>query len=152
MENKTENKKAKVITLEEILARGTEELTQLEEGEFFAKKLGTVLFTSVTQDELRKCKARSKSKVENGTGGFDFEVDDDKLRVNLVIDAVDKDTRSNFTFASKALLEKLGVTTAAQAVNALMRPGEIFDAAVKIQEASGFGDKAEEETREAVKN
>lgn len=147
-----ENKKTKVLTLEDILAKGTDELTKLDEGEITVKKLGTVLFTAVTQDELRKIKNRSKSKIENGTGGFDFEVDDDKLRVNLVVDAVDKDTRSNFTFASKALLEKLGVTTAAQAVNALMRPGEIFEAAVKIQEASGFGDKAEEENKEAVKN
>ena len=72
--------------------------------------------------------------------------------VKIIILAVDKDTRSNFTFASKALLEKLNVRTADAAVGSLLSPGEIVNFAVAIQNASGFGAKKQKQDADAIKN
>ena len=95
--------------------------------------------------------------VPNGTGGMVPDLDDDKLMIRIITAAVAKDDRSTFTFASKELIKKLqqkypDVVTADQAVSKLLSPGEIYKLAVEIQNISGFGQKAAEETKEAVKN
>jgi hypothetical protein len=90
--------------------------------------------------------------VPNGTGGMIPELDDDKLMVKVIVTAVDKDQRSNFTFANKDLLKKLGVVSADEAVSKLLSPGEIYNMAMEVQELSGFGPKAKKNTEEAVKN
>lgn len=65
---------------------------------------------------------------------------------------VDKDQRSNFTFANGALLKKLGVHTAEGALSILLPPGEIVNFAVAVQNASGFGNKAKKKVKDSVKN
>ena len=70
----------------------------------------------------------------------------------IVILAVDKDQRSNFTFANGALLKKLGVHTAEGALSTLLPPGEIVNFAVAVQNASGFGNKAKKKAKDSVKN
>lgn len=140
------------VTLEDILGKESDELTAVNKGEFKTEKLGLVPFTAVDHTEYKEAKKSAMKMVPNGTGGMTPDLDDDKLMVRLVIAAVGKDERSTFTFASKALIEKLGVVTADQAVSKLLSPGEIYKLAVEIQNISGFGQKAAEETKEAVKN
>jgi hypothetical protein len=150
------------ITLEEILGRDNDALTAVKHGEFETEKLGLVPYTAIDQPEYKQIKKDCVRMVPNGTGGMDPEVDDDKMMVRLVIRAVDKDTRSNFTFANKALLEKLTeanakegkppVTTADEAVSILLSPGEIVNFAVSIQNDSGFSQKAKKDTQDKVKN
>lgn len=146
MENK------RYITLEEILGKDQGELTALANGEFETGRLGVIPFTALDHTEYKKAKKDCMTMVPNGTGGMMPDLDDDKLMVKVIIAAVDKDERSSFTFANKALMEKLGVVTADAVVTKLMLPGEIFKMAVEVQNISGFGDKAAKETKEAVKN
>lgn len=140
------------LTLEDILGRDNEDLTPLCEDEFETDKLGTIPFTSIDHDEYKQAKRDCVKITPDGNGGVKTDVDDDRLMVKLVVLAVDKDKRSNFTFANKSLLQKLGVMTAEGAVVKLLKPGEIVNFAVKIQNASGFGKKKQKEDSEAVKN
>ena len=71
----------KFLSLEEILGMDTADLTAEKQGFFHSEKLGD----------------------ENGV--IQTKVDDDKLMTKIVILAVDKDQRSNFTFANGALLK-----------------------------------------------
>lgn len=151
----TEIKKDNVvqfISLEEILGKAEDQLTTLSLGEFETKTLGTVPFTSVDYDEYKVMKKDCKKMIPNGTGGMQPDIDDDKLMLLLVIDAVDKDSRSNFTFKNKEILAKLGVSTAEGAAKKLLKPGEVINFAVAVQNASGFGKQAEKENSDAVKN
>jgi hypothetical protein len=142
----------KFISLEEILGKDTTQLSTLSLGEFETQTLGHVPFTSVDYDEYKVMKKDCMKMVPNGTGGMQPDLDDDKLMLLLVIDAVDKDTRSTFTFRNKELLAKLGVSTAEGAAKKLLKPGEVINFAVAVQNASGFGKKAQKENSEAVKN
>lgn len=140
------------ITLEDVLAKDSAALAELRKGQIESDRLGTIPVTALEQPEYKQAKRDCIKMVPNGTGGMVPEIDDDKLMVKVVIAAVDKDQRSNFTFANKALLEKLGVGTAEQAVQKLLYPGEISKAAIVVQELSGFGQKAAKEVTDAVKN
>lgn len=140
------------LSLEDILGRDKDDLVGVLSGEFESRKLGTIPFTAIDHNEYKQAKRDCVQITPDGNGGVKTDVDEDRLMVKLVILAVDKDTRSDFTFANKALLEKLGVVTAEGAVSALLDPGEIVNFAVKIQNASGFGKKKQKEDSEAVKN
>lgn len=144
--------KSKFLNLEDILTRDAEELTALQKGEIDSVKLGAIPVTAIDNDEYKQIKKDCMKMVPNGTGGMYPEVDDDKMMLRVVIDAVDKDDRSNFTFANKKLLDHLGVTTAEQAVEKLLSPGEILHAATEIQDLSGFTQKAKKAQEEEVKN
>lgn len=142
------------LTLNDILSRETRELDLLPQREFFVEKLqGSICWTTVDQKEYKQAKkgcfiikpAKKGQKPE-----MDF--DDDKLKVRLIVEAVDKDKRSDFTFASKQLLEKLGLTTAEQAVEKLVSPGEIHNWAMEIQDTAGFSSEAEQEAADDIKN
>lgn len=140
------------LTLEDILGRDNEELKAVPQGEFETEKLGMVPFSALTYAEYKQAKKDCVKFVPDNSGGINTEIDDDRLMVKVVILGVDKDKRSNFTFANKALLEKLDVVTAEGAVGELLSPGEIVKFAVAIQNASGFGKKKQKEDSEAVKN
>lgn len=140
------------VTLEEILGKDNAVLTAVKQGEFKSEKLGLIPYTAPDQEEFKQIKKDCIKQVKDGTGGIRTETDDDKLMLRLIIRAVDKDTRSGFTFANKELLQKLEVSTADQAVSKLLLPGEIVEFALDIQDAMGFGKKAEQEREEAVKN
>lgn len=142
----------KYINLEDVLGRNNEELEALEQGEYETDKLGLLPYTAVEHTEYKQAKKDALKLVPNGTGGMTPDLDDDKLMVRLVIAAVEKDQRSSFSFANKQLLEKLGVATADAAVSRLLKPGEIYNIAIDIQNLSGFGEKKEKEDSEAVKN
>jgi len=142
----------KFISLAAILGKEDKELTELKQGEYETDKLGTLPFTAVNHDEYKTAKKDCLKMVKDGTGGMVPDLDDDALMVKLIIAAVDKDKRSDFTFANKELLKKLGIVSAAAAVDKLCSPGEIYNLAMDIQALSGFGKKAEIKTEEAVKN
>lgn len=143
---------SKFINLEDILTKDIEVLTALKQGEVEVEKLGAIPVTAIDNPEYKQVKKDCMKMVPNGTGGMYPEVDDDKMMIRVIIAAVDKDKRSNFTFANKQLLEKLGVTTADEAVTKLLSPGEIVNAATDIQELSGFGQKAKKAREEEIKN
>lgn len=143
---------SKYISLDAVLSKDAAELSVLKQGEFESDKLGVIPFTALENPEFKQAKRDCVKMVPNGTGGMVPEIDDDKLMVKVVIAAVDKDTRSDFTFANKALLEKLGVVSAEAAVEKLLSPGEISRFAIAVQEESGFGPKAVKAREEAVKN
>lgn len=145
--------KSNYTTLESILSKDAAELAVLKEGEFEAEKLGVIPFTALENPEFKQAKKDCIKLVPGPEGGARVpEVDDDKLMLKVVVAAVDKDKRSNFTFANKDLLQKLGVVSAEQVVEKLLSPGEIQRFAVAVQEVSGFGPKAQKAREEAVKN
>jgi hypothetical protein len=143
---------SKFINLEDILTKEVEVLTALKKNEITAEKLGLIPVTAIDSPEYKQIKKDCMKMVPNGTGGMYPEVDDDKMMIRVIIAAVDKDERSNFTFANKQLLDKLGVTTADDAVTKLLSPGEIVNAAADIQDLSGFGQKAKKAQEAEVKN
>lgn len=145
-------KETKFISLEMVLGTDSEALNPETQGEFNVDRLGTIPFTSINQDEYLTIKNACVKQVPNGTGGMTPKVDDDKLMRLLLIEAVHKDGRSTFSFRNKELLAKLGVNTDEGAVKRLLKPGEVQKAAVKIQNASGFGPEAEKEDSDAIKN
>lgn len=148
------NDKTGFLSLDDILSRDKKELDQLPQGEFWVSRLGgKVPWTTVTQPEYKAAK-KGCLNIKPGKRGQkpEMEFDDDKLKVRLIIEAVDKDTRSDFSFANKQLLDKLGVVTAEQAVDTLVNPGEIHNWAVEIQDAAGFSDSAQEEAADDIKN
>ncbi|MEG1083981.1 MAG: hypothetical protein RSE04_06025 [Hydrogenoanaerobacterium sp.] len=140
------------LSLEDILGRDIEVLKAVQEGDFETDKLGKVPFKALTYAEYKQAKKDCIKFTPDPSGGVKTEIDDDRLMVKIVILAVDKDTRSNLTFANKALLEKLEVATAEAVVGVLLSPGEIVNFAVKIQNASGFGAKKKKEDSETIKN
>lgn len=150
----------KIISLEEVLGMNQEDLTALKKGTFNAEKLGTVAFCEIDANEYKTIKKDCMKMVpdpKGNRGAMTPELDDDKLMLKLVVAAVDKeskqpDARSNFTFANKQLLEKLGVVTADSAAMKLLSIGEIYQAAMEIQEVCGFTDKAAAEEAEEIKN
>lgn len=148
---------SKFTSLDLILNKDVQELTALQEGEFHTEKIGTIPFTALDHAEYKQAKKDCFKMVraadEKGRKGKMVpDLDDDLLMVRVIIAAVNKDKRSDFTFANKQLLEKLGVATADAVVSKLLSPGEIVNFAMDIQELSGFGDGAEEELEEEVKN
>lgn len=144
--------------LDTILSKDTEELTSLKKGEYETEKLGLLPYTAIDHNEYKAAKKQCVKMIPDGTGGMEPDVDDDKLMVKIIIEAVDKDDRTDFSFANKKLLDKLDKETdkdvikAEQAVSMLLAPGEIYNMAVKIQNLSGFGKKAKKEKEEEVKN
>lgn len=140
------------VSLEQILGTDVEALTAIKEGDYPTEKLGLLPFQALTQAEYKQAKKDCMKYVKNGKGGMELDFDDEKLKVRIVALAVDKDKRSSFTFMSKALLEKLGVVTADHAIEKLLSPGEIHNIAMEIQDLSGFGEKAQKDNEEAVKN
>jgi len=140
------------VTLENILGKDQAELTALKQGEYETEKLGLLPYTAVDHAEYKAAKNSCMRMVPDKSGGRVPELDDDRLMLEIIVTSVDKDQRSNFTFASKALLEKLGVVKATDVVAKLLSPGEVYNLAIKIQDLSGFGLKAELEIKEAVKN
>ncbi|XJZ25948.1 hypothetical protein ACF5W4_11100 [Bacillota bacterium Lsc_1132] len=146
------NTDTKFISLEDILSRDSDKLTAITLGEFTTERLGTIPFASIDYDEYKTMKKDCMKMVPNGTGGMTPELDDDKLMLLVIIEAVDKDQRSTFTFRSKELLAKFGVQTAEGVAKKLLKPGEVLNFAVEVQNASGFGKRAQKETSEAVKN
>lgn len=140
------------LTLEDILGKDADALKAVPEGEFETEKLGTVPFKALTYAEYKQAKKDCVKYTPDGNGGIKTDIDDDRLMVKVVLLGVDKDERSNFTFANKALLDKLGVVTAEAAAGVLLSPGEIVNFAVAIQNASGFGKKKQKEDSEAIKN
>ena len=140
------------LSLEEILGKDTDELKAVACGEFETEKLGLVPYSALAYTEYKQAKKDCVKFTPDGSGGMKTEIDDDRLMVKVVLAAVDKDKRSNFTFANKALLDKLDVVTAEAAVGVLLAPGEIVNFAVEIQNASGFGKKKQKEDSEAIKN
>lgn len=152
----------KYLSLDDILGIDNEVLAAVAKGEFETEKLGIVPFSAIDYAEYKQAKKDCIKFNPDGTGGVNTEIDDDKLMVKIVIAAVGKDTRSDFTFASKALLDKLSqpssngvkceVRTAEGAVAALLSPGEVVNFAVAIQNLSGFGKKKSKENADAIKN
>lgn len=139
------------ISLEDVLGKGDSELFALNQGVITASKLGKLPVTQLSNAEYKQIKKDHTSFEKLGKRMIP-KVNEDKMYVDCIIAAVDKDDRSNFTFKKKDVLERLGVISAAQAVEALLLPGEIVNAAITIQEISGFTDDAEEEMRQDVKN
>lgn len=152
MENKKAETVTNLISLEDILAKDVQDLAPVSEGTFKVGKLGDIPYTSVEYDEYKAIKKACTKMVPNGTGGMRTDIDEDKLMILLVIEAVDKDKRTSFTFRNKDLLAKFGVLTDEGVVKKLLKPGEIVNFAVKIQNDSGFGKQAEAAASEAVKN
>ncbi|AYP68449.1 tail protein XkdN-like [Bacillus phage vB_BboS-125] len=140
------------VTLEDILGKDTKDLTALKKGEFETERLGHVPYTALDHEEYKEIKKACMKMVPTGDGGMRPEVDDDKLMIKAILEAVDKDDRSSFTFYNKELLAKVGVNTAEGAVGKLLAPGEIYNFAMGVQNISGFGKKKSKEMREAVKN
>lgn len=149
-------------TLDKIVSQDTEQLTSLKQGAYETEKLGLIPYTAIDHPQYKKAKKACVKMIPNGTGGMDPDVDDDKLMVQVIIDAVDKDERSDFTFASKQLIEKLNedakkkgkseIISADQVVSTVLSPGEIVNFAIEIQGLSGFSQKAKKEQEEEVKN
>lgn len=149
--NKEENA-PKFLSLEEILGIDTEELTAEKQGHFVTEKMGAIPFTAISYDDYKQAKKDCVTYDQDDNGVIQTKVDDDKLMTKIVILAVDKDPRSNFTFANGALLQKLGVYTAEAALGKLLSPGEVVNFAVEVQNASGFGKKAKKQVKDSVKN
>ena len=143
---------SKYATLEMILGKDNTDLTAVEQGEFTTKKLGVIPFTAVEHPEYKLAKKDCMKMVPTGTGGMQPELDDDKLMIKVIIEAVDKDQRSTFTFANKELIKKLGLSTADEVVAKLLSPGEIMRFAMEVQNVSGFGPQAQKELADDVKN
>lgn len=142
----------KFLNLEDILGMDTAELTAEKQGHFMTEKLGAIPFTAISYDDYKQAKKDCVTYNQDDNGVIQTKVDDDKLMTKIIILAVDKDPRSNFTFANGALLRKLGVHTAEGALGKLLSPGEVVNFAVEVQNASGFGTKAKKKVKESVKN
>ena len=142
------------ISLEHVLGKKDEELAALAMDTIDAERLGGKLpITALSNAEYKQIKKDCISYVKSGKNGrMQPQVDDDRLMVEAVVAAVHKDTRSNFTFRSQELLQKLGVVSAAAAAEKLLLPGEITRGAMAVQDLSGFSEKADEERREEIKN
>lgn len=140
------------ITLDTILSKDVNDLSAVKLGEFETENLGAIPYASISFEENKEIKRDCVTMVPDGTGGMQPKVDDDKMIVRLIVKAVAKDTRSDFTFADKKLINHLGVITADQAVEKLLSPGEIYRMGMAIQQASGYGKKAQKEAKDAVKN
>ena len=140
------------LSLDDILGRDTEEMKAVAQGQYETEKLGAVPFSALTYPEYKQAKKDCVKFTPDNSGGITTEIDDDRLMVKIVILAVGKDTRSDFTFAHKPLLDKFGAATAEALVGVLLSPGEIVNFAVAVQNASGFGKKKQKENAEAVKN
>lgn len=152
VEEVVEDTEPKFLSLEEILGIDTETLTAQKQGYFMTEKLGAIPYTAISYDDYKQAKKDCVTYSQDEDGVIQTKVDDDKLMTKIVILAVDKDPRSNFTFANGALLKKLGVHTAEGALGKLMAPGEVVNFAVAVQNASGFGNKAKKKVKDSVKN
>lgn len=152
MENQKEQAVTNFISLEDVLAKDLQDLAPVTQGAFTVEKLGDIPYSSIEYDEYKAMKKACTKMVPNGTGGMRTDIDEDKLMIMIVVEAVDKDKRTSFTFRNKGLLDKLGVVTDQGAVTKLLKPGEIVNFAVKIQNDSGFGKTAEKAASDAVKN
>lgn len=140
------------ISLEDILDRDLDELKAVANSEFETEKIGSVPYSAITYAEYKQAKKDCVRFEPDGSGGVKTEIDDDRLMIKIILASVDKDKRSNFTFASKTLLEKLNVSTAEAAVGTLLSPGEIVNFAIAVQNISGFGKKKQKDDSEAIKN
>lgn len=138
------------LSLEDILGMDTSALTAEKQGHFVTEKLGAIPFTAISYADYKLAKKDCVTYEQGEDGVIQTKVDDDRLMTKIVILAVDKDKRSNFTFANKELLKKLGVFTAEGALSKLLMPGEVVNFAVAVQNASGFGNKAKKKVKDSV--
>ncbi|WP_332648898.1 phage tail assembly chaperone [Lysinibacillus sp. 54212] len=144
---------SKFLSLEDVLGADAGDLQKLKQDAISCEKLkADIPVTALENKEYKTIKKDCMQFVPDGTGGMKPDIDDDKLMIRVIIAAADKDTRSDFSFANKQLLDKLAVTTADQAVEKLLSPGEIFNAAMVVQDISGFGKKAKKAVEAEVKN
>ena len=97
----------KFLSLEEILGMDTADLTAEKQGFFHSEKLGDIPYTAISYDDYKQAKKDCVTYDQDENGVIQTKVDDDKLMTKIVILAVDKDQRSNFTFANGALLKKI---------------------------------------------
>lgn len=139
------------VSLDMILGRDHAELVSLAQDVVESAKLGKIPVTALDNEEYKTIKKDCMTFKKVGNR-MQPDLDDDKLMVEVLIAAVDKDKRSDFTFRNKELIAKLGVVTATQAAEALLSPGEIFKGAIVVQDISGFGEKAEAEAKKEIKN
>ncbi|MGG3803170.1 phage tail assembly chaperone [Metabacillus fastidiosus] len=148
------NKKDEFVSLDFALKMSSEALESVVQDTIEARKLGGKLpISSLDNPTYKKVKKDCVKMEPTGKNGrLQPQIDDDKLMVLVVVEAVDRDTRSDFTFKNPQLLEKLGVVSAAAACEKLLDPGEIMKAAMKVQDISGFTEDAAEERAEEVKN
>ena len=154
----------KMLTLEDVLGLPDEQLTAVVRGTYHVKKLGDVPYTALDFAEFKQIRKDCiTTEIENGQ--VNTQVDDVKMAVKCVITAVAKDTRSNFTFASKQLFKKLedaikakdpnsakSIIRAEDAVAELLFPGEIMNFAQTIQVASGLSAAAAKKDSDDIKN
>ncbi|MCM3789422.1 hypothetical protein M3221_13535 [Domibacillus indicus] len=145
-----ENDELFFVSLEDVLGKDPKILTQTKEGVIKAERLGgKIPITSLTPDEHAQIKKDCTYMDKLPNKRYAPQIDDDKLMIRVIIAAVHKDQRSNFSFKDKSLLKKLGVQTADQAVKELLFPGEITAAAMVVQDISGFDDEAEDLSKKA---
>lgn len=142
------------LSLEDVLGKKAEELTAVTLGEIDAKKLGGKLpVTSFDNETFKQIKKDCTVFTKDGKNGRLMPtLDEDKLMVEVIVAAVDADTRSDFTFRNAKLLEKVGVISAAEAASLLLSPGEIVRGAQEVQAICGFNSEADEERVAEVKN
>ena len=142
------------VSLEEVLGKKAEELKAVVLGEIDASKLGGKLpVTSFDNDVFKQIKKDCTEYRKEGKNGRMIPViDEDKLMVEVIVAAVHADERSDFTFRSPQLLQKLDVITAGEAAELLLSPGEIARGAQEVQEICGFNGEAAEARAEDVKN
>jgi hypothetical protein len=138
------------VSLDQVLKLGTEELNNVRQGVFSTRKIGLIPYSGINNDEFKS--ARKDSVKISGKKDNEIEIDDTKMMISVIISAVDKDKRSDFSFANKELLTKLGVFSAEAAVNILLDPGEVVNMATEIQDISGFSQTAITKVEDDVKN
>jgi hypothetical protein len=144
--------KSQFLSLEDVLGLEGSVLSELRQDVIETEKLGDIPVTALDNPEYKQAKKDCMKMVKDGTGGMQPDLDDDLLMLKVIVAAVNKDQRSNFTFANKKILDKLGVVTSTEAVEKLLSPGEIYKAAMVVQDISGFGEKAKKQQEEEVKN
>lgn len=111
----------KFLSLEEILGMDTADLTAEKQGFFHSEKLGDIPYTAISYDDYKQAKKDCVTYDQDENGVIQTKVDDDKLMTKIVILAVDKDQRSNFTFANGALTWK---SSSLQLKGCNTRPGK----------------------------
>lgn len=140
------------VTLDMVLDRGVEALTVVQQDEYKTARLGLVALSGLDIEEHKECKKDSTRMVNHPQIGLYPEIDEDRMLLLSIMKSIEKDPRSNFTFANKALQEKLGVKTAEAAARKLLLPGEIIHMVKVVQRLSGFAGATQAEKEDAVKN
>lgn len=146
----------KMVSLHDILARPAEELAEIGKGTFTTRKLGIIPYSAPSANEMgaiqRKCMTLTTVKKQQ-----QVELDQVRMQILMIIDAVHKDERSDFTFKSPELLAHLqeaepGIVSAEHAVNFLLSVGEINAWATEMQLTMGMTEEQLEAEMNATKN